>query len=485
MRFVPWVVLLSCATPLACGPTIVVDGAGGDGRRPTRSSDGGADLRPAADPRDCRDADHDGWTTCAGDCDDANPAVHPGAIEVCNGIDDNCNGLTDEGFDKDHDGWTTCAGDCNDADPRVHPGATPICNGQDNDCDGTIDDIQDHDQDTFAVCTDCDDHDPLVNPGAFEVQGNHVDDNCNGTTDEPEPPCDVGLGAGSSLGMDFARSLDLCSFVLSAGFSRLADARAHQLATDWGVFQPRSGHSLVALSTGVAADENDTAPAFITGQTPQPGTDFMQTNTPNPLPPAQHTCVDKAGVLRTFTDPATVNDYTELVLVLRAPTNALSFSFDFNFLSAEYPEWVCTEFNDQFLVVMQSKKTNGNISFDAKGDPVTINNAFFTVIKAADLVGTGMERIDPAGSPYGGATGWLTTTAPVTPGEQFTLRFIVFDEGDDIYDSQVLLDNFRWSLEGSCGPTTARPGAVPDGGTAGGAGCGQVGGAPTDGGVRD
>jgi hypothetical protein len=45
------------------------------------------------------DSDHDGWTACEGDCNDADPAVHPGAAEICNGIDDNCNGLVDEGFD--------------------------------------------------------------------------------------------------------------------------------------------------------------------------------------------------------------------------------------------------------------------------------------------------------------------------------------------------------------------------------------------------
>jgi hypothetical protein len=63
------------------------------------------------------DADGDGFTVCAGDCDDAAPGVHPGATEACNGLDDDCNGLVDDGFDADADGITTCAGDCNDSDP--------------------------------------------------------------------------------------------------------------------------------------------------------------------------------------------------------------------------------------------------------------------------------------------------------------------------------------------------------------------------------
>jgi hypothetical protein len=81
-------------------------------------------------------------------------------------------------------------------------------------------------------------------------------------------------------------------------------------------------------------------------------------------------------------------------------------------------------------------------------NPVSINVAFFTVCTGggactgdAELVGTGYE----AGN--GGGTGWLTTTAPVRPGEKVRLRFIIFDEGDWILDSAVLIDNFRWHLE--------------------------------------
>ncbi len=105
--------------------------------------------------------------------------------------------------------------------------------------------------------------------------------------------------------------------------------------------------------------------------------------------------------------------------------------------------------------------TQGNISFDAKGNAVTVNNGFFSLIAPNQLTGTGMEKIDFMGKVTGGATGWLTTTAPVTPGETFTLRFIVFDEGDGIYDSQVLIDHFQWLLMTAKTGTTRAP---PDGG---------------------
>lgn len=96
------------------------------------------------------------------DCNDANASIHPGAAEVCNSIDDNCNGSIDEGLtfttyyaDADGDGYgdpatsvVACATpvgyvanntDCNDGNNGAHPGATEVCDGVDNDCDGLTD----------------------------------------------------------------------------------------------------------------------------------------------------------------------------------------------------------------------------------------------------------------------------------------------------------------------------------------------------------
>jgi hypothetical protein len=98
-----------------------------------------------------------------GDCNDDNANIHPGATELCDGIDNDCDTQTDEGcpvgtswyFDYDNDGYgnpnkkvqaitrprgyIANSGDCRDWDAAFHPGATELCDGKDNDCDGLVD----------------------------------------------------------------------------------------------------------------------------------------------------------------------------------------------------------------------------------------------------------------------------------------------------------------------------------------------------------
>ena len=139
---------------------------------------------------ECYDNDGDGFTALGGDCNDNDPTIHPGARELPNFRDDNCNGIIDEGtinYDDDGDGYSEVQGDCNDGDPNVHPGRPEIMgNGIDDNCDGIVDDgVYDADGDGYAagIGGDCDDNDPDRFPGNPEVPDGK-DNNCNGIIDE-------------------------------------------------------------------------------------------------------------------------------------------------------------------------------------------------------------------------------------------------------------------------------------------------------------
>ncbi|MDM8005420.1 MAG: MopE-related protein [Phycisphaerae bacterium] len=160
------------------------------------------------------------------DCDDGNNAVHPGATEVCNGLDDDCDTKVDEGvsntFYRDADGdmygtpndgiqvctppegYVSNSADCDDGNIAIHPGATETCNSVDDDCDNTIDEsvsttfYVDADGDGYGdasnmteACTapsgyvpdntDCNDYDPNSHPGASDMPNDHIDQDCDGS----------------------------------------------------------------------------------------------------------------------------------------------------------------------------------------------------------------------------------------------------------------------------------------------------------------
>ncbi len=101
-------------------------------------------------PPPCVDGDGDGFCVEDGDCDDSDSSINPNATEVCDGVDNNCDGVVDEGCsgggctDADADGWCVEDGDCDDTDPNINPGRNDTKgrwgrDGVDNDCNGIID----------------------------------------------------------------------------------------------------------------------------------------------------------------------------------------------------------------------------------------------------------------------------------------------------------------------------------------------------------
>ena len=188
----------------------------------------------------CTDDDGDGVTDCDGDCDDSDASAYPGNTEVCDGVDNDCNGSADDGLttydfytDGDGDGYgsgsvslsdcdaTAPTGysdvdtDCDDSDSAVNPGAAEVCDSVDNDCDGSTDeDLATYDYYTDAdgdgygsgavslsVCdesaptgysdldTDCDDTNGDTFPGAPEICDS-LDNDCDTDVDEDATPVD-------------------------------------------------------------------------------------------------------------------------------------------------------------------------------------------------------------------------------------------------------------------------------------------------------
>src|SRR5262249_16666985 len=141
-----------------------------------------------------------------------------------------------------------------------------------------------------------------------------------------------------------------------------------------------------------------------------------------------------------------------------APTNATGYQFDFKFYSFEFPYYVCSPYNDQFIALVNpapAGSIKGNISFDKKKNPVSVNMAFFDDCNtgtqndfagecvlfmepscpmvpnpycpggAAELQGTGFDTWGGAQN-WGGATSWLTSQAPVHGGDEFGIRFAIW-----------------------------------------------------------
>lgn len=425
-----------------------------------------------------RTCDPDGlaWGPCMGQ-------VLPG-VEVCGDAEDNdCDGLVDSSNDADNDGYDLCE------------------NGQPLDC-----------------CEDigCSLTPELINQGAYDVPGNGIDDDCDGVVDEPALGCDAGLQSDTADALDFARALDLCQFtvdnpptqaekvwgVISATLtetdgSPLLHADQASVRGDFGANNPTGNDALVVLSSGVAADLTDQNPAFSQFE----GGQNWGSDSP---PPADWYAANGNAFPNAPGCPAgatTSNDPVMLTLRIRVPTNAQSFSSDLNFFSAEFPEWVCSLYTDMFVALIDSSDpanpADKNIAvYDDGVDqwPLGVNLArtaaglfsqcvdgvvgcsgttsnYAGCIGVDQLIGTGFDAYDSygafdpgciddpgstAGHYYkGGATGWLTMSGNVEPGEIIEVRLAVWDAGGHIYDSLVVLDNWSWDLD------AAVPGLTP------------------------
>ena len=423
---------LTLVSPLGCGENrdeeadpmgIGTAGFGDDDDDTTTGDDDDDDDDDQAEGDDDDDDNAGGSTGPQG----FDPMFDVGWTDIPVGEESDCQ--TGPLEDGDGDGFTKADGDCNDCDANVNPGAIEVIDMEpdemgvipepaDEDCDGMVDNVEPSCDGAIAI----DEADPITAAGAMGLC--HVAEDANdygivsanwvradGTVYAPVQP---NYGAQMNFGPNVAPLEGLQMLVLSSGHARLPG-------------QVGSCNSLTCYTSGAG-----TAPAGFPQDVPG--------------------CAGSSSI----------NDDIALEVTLRAPTNATGYSFNFSFYSFEYPEWVCTSFNDQFIALVDPPPEgaiNGNISFDAMTNPVSVNIAFFDVcagcpLGTGELSGTGFDTWNDAG-----ATSWLVTTAPVTGGQEVTIRFAIWDTGDAAYDSTVLIDNFQWIADGG----TVSVGTVPEG----------------------
>ncbi|MDQ3031079.1 MAG: hypothetical protein M3Y87_01580 [Myxococcota bacterium] len=362
-----------------------------------------------------------------------------------------------------------------DSGPRpVFDAGPPACHGGDDD---------DIDEDGFTPAQgDCYDCSAQVNPAAFDDPSNTVDEDCDGTPATMAEQCDTGLAIDSGDPQDAARAIGLCRFitetetgwgVISARYTR-ADGTAmpasplqHGLLSSLGSVSSRVGNAMLSISSGAArapgqAGYTTACDEYTTGPSGGP---------PAGLDPDSPAC---PGVVS-----GAVYDPVALEVRIRVPSNAEGFRFESNFFTYEYPNYICSEYNDFFVVVMEPRpagSSDGNIVFDVDGNKVSVNNSllracapgthggrtFACPLGVGPLAATsfddtaecGVEGIPGFPFPFpgsdaevGASTGWLRTEAPVEGGSIITLRFAAWDAGDPTLDSLALIDAFEWLLE--------------------------------------
>jgi hypothetical protein len=357
------------------------------------------------------------------------------------------------------------------------------------DCQNSVG-AQDADGDGFSRFKgDCDDCTGAFGPAAIDLPGNAIDEDCDGA-DAPAPsePCDEDLEPDATDAEDAAHAFGLCEQhtrlsrlpgLIEAHWRRLSDAeglgdpRQVWLPEKFGTLASREGSRLLVLSTGVARDVNDDdyTPGCDTLASTRPtGESWTDGHAPpENYPKDSNQCDDdvNSSELPAYNDVA-------LELTLRVPSNARSFSFDSLFFTYEYPDYLCSPFNDFFVVFVDPAPDDlddDNVLFDVNEDPVGVNSGLLSVCREAErgraarpvecalgpalLAETGFDQEESTCASQltdkrdigGASTGWLHTDVPVPPGKVITIRIMLWDNGDPLLDSSVVIDNFQWSVE--------------------------------------
>jgi hypothetical protein len=286
-----------------------------------------------------------------------------------------------------------------------------------------------------------------------------------GPIPDPDAPCDADLEAGEADPVAAAGAVELCKQASGTGWGVVSARWAlpngsdapdvmtfdvgHGVLPAFGVVDPHRGERMLALSSGTARQPMD--PDWMDPAGFDKG---YASEHPAGFPKQSPSC---PGVITGMP-----HDGIALEVTLRAPGEAAGFSFDFQFFTYEWPDYICSPFNDAFVALLSPPpqgQSDGNVSFDMDGNPISVNNALLSVcgcaagppceappltpLKTFDCP-LGDDTLADTGFETRAATGWLVTKSPVEGGETIKLRWAIYDSADGILDSTVLIDDFTW-----------------------------------------
>lgn len=210
-------------------------------------------------------------------------------------------------------------------------------------------------------------------------------------------------------------------------------------------FPPREGEKFVILSSGIASQMVTTVGGTISNS--MGGGSLLDLPPPMTRVPvsATETCADNPALVGTgdcsntidiqYSQGGDANDLAYMRLTAEVPANTFGFTYDFAFFSVEYPVYYQSIFNDMYVAWLESEGWTGNISFDEFGSPIALNSGFLDfkdsptpVFDDPDCL-AGCSAPELAGTAAQGHAGtrWLTTNAPVVPGETIEVYFAIFD----------------------------------------------------------
>jgi hypothetical protein len=375
----------------------------------------------------------------------------------------------------------------------------------------------DCDSDGYAVPADCNDQDARINPEAYDFPGDGIDDDCDGIPDNPVETCETTPAQAPGTPEDFARAGDLCAqhsktnagtvfdplvkaaWGMVKGYGSTpriweSDTKMQQvnIVSSFGSNAARRGQTMFGLANGPWGTKTPRESAPLDPQ------GFNLADACSDIPLTGKDCDSlTAGQAA---GAVSVQDWAELTLWVKVPSNAGSLQLDFAFYSAEFNQFWDAALNDAFFVLVSNGTLHGeNVARDANGLAVTVNSGFFQLCPASP----GPAGLSPDKSPalvhcvgddgataqgifgsikatgydgastapydgtvfstdgahkyvYGGGSGWLTAEVPVTPSEELEMRIIILDTFDGLKDSAVIVDALRWSKATATGGI-ARP----------------------------